>query len=67
MTHWYYNEDGMREKVEDLKNSLTLSNGYQWSEWELQFIDSVSQKLDDIVFSLSDRQEEKVFELWEKI
>ena len=55
----------IRDAIEDLK--LALHNGHWFSEWEETFINSMAEKLDDIIFTVSERQADKIVELRDKI
>lgn len=55
-----------RKKLEDLLASAQSSN-HEWNAWELEFIESVCEKLDDIYINLSTKQIDKVWDLWEKL
>lgn len=56
----------VRQKIEDLSSTLSLSNN-KWGPWELEFIESVSEKLDQDIINVSPKQYEKIWDLWEKI
>lgn len=58
-------DDSIRGAIEDLQNSL--GNGQRWSNWEEEFIENISQKLSDTMIEVSEKQENKIRELWEKI
>lgn len=60
-------QDELRKKLEDLRSTLSLSNCI-WNAWELEFIESVCDKLDragDI--NVTPKQLDKIFDLWEKL
>ena len=57
---------GIHGKIEDLVESLSLSNG-EWNEWETEFIESLKPKLRYNNIKLTPRQYEKMNDLWEKL
>ena len=59
-------EDDLREKLEDLKSTLTVSN-HNWNAWELEFIENITEKLDCATISVTAKQLDKIWDLWEKI
>lgn len=61
------------EKLDDLLdilNSSTENATDKFNTWELEFLERMSEKIDEIDISedlnLTDKQEEKISELWEK-
>lgn len=56
----------VRSKIEDLASTLSASNN-GWNAWELQFIESVSEKLERDIINVSPKQYEKIWDLWERI
>lgn len=62
-------QNDLREKIEDLNSTLTVRN-VRWSAWELEFIESMAEKLDgpqDEIRYLTPNVKDKIVELWEKI
>ena len=52
------NENWQREvrgKIEDLSSTLSASNN-GWGAWELEFIDSMSEKLSQDIINVSPKQ-----------
>ena len=61
-----HSEDDTREKLEDLKSSLTVSNA-PWNAWELEFIKDITKHLENTKISLSEKQLNMVIKLWDKL
>lgn len=63
----------IEEKLDDLLdifNSSDLNAAEVFNTWELEFLEGMSERVDDIDISedinLTEKQEEKINELWEK-
>ena len=59
-------QNEIRSRLEDLQSSLSISTS-PWNAWELEFIENICSKIDDDPIRLSDKQYEKVCDLWEKL
>lgn len=63
MTKW---EAETRRKIEDLKSSLAIVN-VEWNEWERGFITDISQHLEDFKLNVTPKQNQIIWDLWEKL
>lgn len=59
-------QDEVRSKIEDLSSTLSLSNN-KWNAWELEFIESISEKLEQKTINVSPKQYEIIWNLWDKM
>lgn len=58
-------DDIYRYKIEDLVESLEDSN-ISWNAWQIEFIESMGEKLEFSELKLSQKQKDKLLDLWEK-
>ncbi len=56
----------VRGKISDLSSTLSCSNN-GWNAWELEFIESMSEKLEQDIINVSPKQYEKIWDLWDRI
>lgn len=56
----------IREKLTDLQECLSVSNSL-FNEWELSFIECICTKLKNQTISITPKQYEKIWDLWDKI
>lgn len=56
----------VRGKVQDLSDSVK-HKWFSWGPWELEFIESMAEKLRYDVMNVTPKQYEKVWDLWEKL
>ncbi len=60
------NSEDLRDKIELLSESVT-HRWVDWDAWELEFIEQMSEKAEQDKFRLTEKQREKVEELWDRI
>ncbi len=56
----------MLEDCENVRNVEKRNGGPDFSKWELDFLDSVEEQFDESGF-LTERQNEKLRQIWDKI
>lgn len=56
----------LRSMIEDLQETLSISN-HRWNAWQLEFIESMAEKLECSMVIVSAKQTEKIRELWDMI
>lgn len=56
----------VRSRIEDLVATAKASN-HKWGAWELEFIESLGEKLEHQEIKMSPKQYAKMEDLWDKI
>ncbi len=60
----YQNE--VRGMLVDLASTVDISN-HPWNAWELEFIESLSDQLDEDLIRVTNKQEKTIRDLWDRL